>query len=270
MSFPHLISVTKLCTSGRGKIRPWVYLALTMDERKYDLIENFQYIFGTGSAPDDLKSTYLSIVTSVTEKSEDILSEILGWTRNVLVDLAEKREPTLIAASAFGNRLGEIESKYRQKSILDFVCQRAADDSEVTSELSNNPLYIRQLEIIDADTTEIEEAVISKLEAKDAVSTWTIEGHIQESSYQKYNDALTRKWHQQKGITYLQNKQLNDEEKGQLLYLECRRESESIRLNEKSVDDFFSRGSFQELANSKMVGWHPNYKHKLKESSNDT
>jgi hypothetical protein len=30
MSFPHLISVTKLCTSGRGKIRPWVYLALTV------------------------------------------------------------------------------------------------------------------------------------------------------------------------------------------------------------------------------------------------
>ncbi|PKG98618.1 hypothetical protein [Paraglaciecola sp. MB-3u-78] len=29
MSFPHLISVTKLCTSGNGKIRPWVYLALT-------------------------------------------------------------------------------------------------------------------------------------------------------------------------------------------------------------------------------------------------
>jgi hypothetical protein len=32
MSFPHLISVTKLCTSGNGKIRPWVYLALTFNQ----------------------------------------------------------------------------------------------------------------------------------------------------------------------------------------------------------------------------------------------
>ena len=38
MSFPHLISVTKLCTSGNGKIRPWVYLALTvfLTGLKYD------------------------------------------------------------------------------------------------------------------------------------------------------------------------------------------------------------------------------------------
>lgn len=248
-------------------IKEFVENFLSLDDRKYALIANFQYVFGSGSVRDDLMVSYKELVTSVSDEYEEILHEILGWTRDMLFKLAEKREPTLIQASAFGHRLGEIESKYRQKSILDFLCQRASDDEEVSTELSEKNVYVSQLEIVNASKTEIEEAVISKLEARDAISDWTVQGHIQESSYQTYSRALKNKWSQQKGITFLKNKNLSDEERGYLLYLECQRETEGIKLEHKNVGDFFSKGSLQELAKKQDIGWHPDYTNKLKEKT---
>jgi hypothetical protein len=263
-------SITALVDSPSDNIKKYVDNFLSLDKRKYTLIENFQYVYGTGSASNDLKSTYLGVNTSVTDKAEDILHEILGWTRDVLTELAEKRQATLIEAKAFGNRLGQIESKYRQQSLLEFICRRSGDDTDVVSELSQQPTYIKQLNVIDIEEKYIEEAAIAKLEVKDAVSKWTVDGDVQASSYQKYNDALQRKWQQQKTITLIRDKALNEQEKGQLLYVQCLQESENVFLENKKVDDFFSRGTYQNLANTEDVGWHPEYKKKLMEDENDT
>ncbi|MDR6982362.1 hypothetical protein J2X32_000980 [Rheinheimera pacifica] len=187
-------------------IKEYVENFTTLDERKYLLISNFQYLHGSGSVTEDLKSNYLGINTSITEYSESILQEILGWTKDALTVLAERRLPTFLQASSFGRRLGEIESKYRQQALLNFVCNRASSDPDVQSEITAQPIYIKQLNIINIDSTDILEAVIAKLESKDAISKWTIEGYVQESSYSKYSILLKNKWHLQKKITYMENK----------------------------------------------------------------
>ena len=197
--------IVKLVDKPSDNIKKYVDNFFSFDDKKYILIAHFQYAHGSGSAPQDLKKTYLDINTSINESSENILQEILGWTKDNLTLLAEKRQPTLISAEAFGKRLGEIESKYRQQTLLDFICSRAGGDVDVQSEITEQPAYIKQLDLVNIDDLGIENAVIAKLETKDAVSKWTIEGHIQEVSYSKYNDALERKWGLQKNITKHRN-----------------------------------------------------------------
>lgn len=262
--------ILDIVTTPSTNIKGYVDNFVNFDERKFLLISNFQYLHGSGSLTQDLISTYLSINTSITEYSESILQEILGWTKDVLTVLAEKRSPTLLQASAFGKRLGEIESKYRQQTLLNFVCNRASSDADVQSEITVQPTYIKQLNIINVDSEDILDAVLAKLESKDAVSKWTVEGYIQEDSYSKYNNALKIKWNVQKKITYMQSKETNDQDRGRLLYYQCRQISSDIKLENKDVDDFFSHGSLQELSHTQDIGWHPNYKIVLKGGSDDT
>jgi hypothetical protein len=259
----------KLVENPADNIKQYVENFVNMDDRKLTLIENFRYIYGSGSAQKDLLATYLSINTSVEDNATNILHEILGWTTDIARELAEQKKPIVIRASAFGTRLGKIESKYRQKGILEFICERAADDDDVVTELTQKHNYLKQLEIIGIDQSHIEEAAIAKLEAKDAVSKWTISGHVQESSYQIYSDSLARKWNQQKTITFLEHKNLESDEKGQILYIECLQKSESIKLENRFVDSFFSRGSYQSLADKDHVGWHPDYKTLLIKDNDD-
>lgn len=198
-AYSKILEFTK---SHSSDIKEYVENFTSFDERKYLLISNFQYLHGSGSVTEDLKSTYLSINTSITEYSDSILQEMLGWTKDALTVLAERRLPTLLQASAFGRRLGEIESKYRQQALLNFVCNRASSDPDVQSEITEQPVYIKQLHIINVDNKDILEAVIAKLESKDAISKWTIEGYIQEASYSKYSAILKSKWHTQKNNLY--------------------------------------------------------------------
>ncbi|MCG9767666.1 hypothetical protein L1D59_03505 [Pseudoalteromonas piscicida] len=254
----------KLVDSPSESIKKYVDNFCSFDERKYILIENFSYLSGSGSASTDLMNTYLDANTSIEEHAESIIHEILGWTKDTLTLLAEQKLPTLIEAKSFGRRLGEIESKYRHQSLLDFICKRAADDLDVQSELIEQPIYLQQLQLVNLDDTEIEEAVIAKLESKDAVTKWALEGRVQEASYAKYSDALKRKWKLQKTITFIEHSNKSEALQGELLYNQCLLGSTGVQLENKPVDDFFSHGSFQSLANTKDVGWHPNYIEKLR------
>lgn len=259
-AFPKL---EKLVNPPSESIKKYVNNFFSFDDRKYLLMANFNYLSGSSSIPRDLIKSYLEINTSIGEYAERIIHEILGWTKDTLTLLAEKKLPTFIKSESFGQRLGEIESKYRQQSLLDFVCKRAADDNDVQSELTGHPIYLQQLQLVDLDDMDIQEAIIAKLESKDAVIKWTLEGRIQEASYTKYNETLKRKWKAQKSITFIEHSEKPDESQGKLLYNQCLYAFTETKLEKKTVDDFFSHGSLQNLANSKEIGWHPSYIEKL-------
>jgi len=137
----------------------------------------------------------------------------------------------------------------------------------VQSEISQQPTYLQQLQLVNADSDEIEEAVIAKLEAKDAVIQWTLEGRIQETSYEKYSNDLKRKWKLLKNMAFIEHIDKPEHIQGQFLYNQCLNNSTDIKLEKKPVEGFFSHGSFQNLANTKDVGWHPDYIEKLKDDN---
>lgn len=265
-------SILSYVKKPSDSIKKYVENFASMDVRKYHLIVNFEYLYGSGSAPRDVEETYtqkrLGGITDPKEK-EAVLNEILGWTSNQLTNAAEKKEPTLIRASSFGNRLGEIESKYRQQTLLQYLCSRNSSSSDVLSELTKEPSYIQQLKLVELDDIDVGDAAIAKLEAEDAICMWTIDGDIQESCYENYERSVERKWRNQKTKVFRSSKGLTDEDRGATLYAECLDSTESIKLSNKEVDPFFSQGTLQSLADKLTIGWHPHYQEKLEES-NDT
>lgn len=258
-------SILTLVRIRSNNIKAYIDNFITMDERKFILIKNFDYIHGSGSVIQDLKNTYFQKrLGALEENIEDILDEIVGWVGNNLTRAAELRIPTIISAKAFGMRLGDIESKYRRRDILKFVCSRTNNSIDVKNDLTLEPIYIKQLKLIESNDTEIEEAAIAKLETKDAISKWTINGFIQESSYQDYQILLKHKWQiHQKQIIIAHGHNVTNESLGALIYYKCLETFDNIKLENKTIESFFSHGTLQTLADDLSIGWHPEYKQKL-------
>lgn len=66
------------------------------------LISKFTYIYGSGSAPHDLRESYkLHRLGALEEHLDEIMYEILGWVSDVLTLAAEKRQPTISQSQGF-------------------------------------------------------------------------------------------------------------------------------------------------------------------------
>ncbi|WP_154180719.1 ABC-three component system protein [Vibrio furnissii] len=228
------------------------------------LISKFTYIYGSGSAPHDLRESYkLHRLGALEEHLDEIMYEILGWVSDVLTLAAEKRQPTIVRAKDFGARLGEIESKYRQKTILNYFCNRSSESEDVQNAIKDAPNYIKQLNLINVDDSELEEAAIANLETKDAVVEWTLNGDVQDYSYRYYQRELRRCWGIQKQKIHLDFDGRPETEVGQRLYIECLNNVTRYYLENKKVGDFFAHGTLHSMADKLTIGWHPEFDKKL-------
>lgn len=229
------------------------------EKTRLKFICNITYEYGENIPPIELKEQYLSLNDSIEEHADDIIRNLFGWVSEVLTIYAAQKRPTVIRAEEFGTRKRVVESSYDIKTGLQYICSRNLADADVIGELSDTPTYIRQLHLIDLDDNDIAMAAVNKLEAKDAVIKWTVEGSIEESSYSKYSASLQHKWRAIKLDIFNSSSYQTDNSKGQALYGSCISRSFDVKLENREVEPFFSEGTYQVLANNSQIGWHPNY-----------
>jgi hypothetical protein len=123
--------------------------------------------------------------------------------------------------------------------------------------------YVRQLEIIEADEEDIFVAVNDFMRASVDRTEWSRVGLINETSLDDFEAALITFWRNKKKQHALTNSELGHNIQGQLLYRECSTHRRSLEGLE--VPDYFTPGSFHSLADILEVGWHPEYKIKVRQ-----
>ena len=93
---------------------------------------------------------------------------------------------------------------------------------------------------------------------------WAEEGFVFEDSLDAYDDGLIRRHTLISAELSITQKDKVDEDRGQLLYLECCK-GPSEKLQDLAVPGHFLTGSFNDLANRRKIGWHPSFKSLLLE-----
>jgi hypothetical protein len=83
-----------------------------------------------------------------------------------------------------------------------------------------------------------------------------------DSSFDEFEDGLVRTWTNLKRKTDIRLSHKDDIEKGQYLYADC--SDHKAKLEGLEIPNHFTPGSFHALSDGEAVGWHPDYKDKLK------
>jgi hypothetical protein len=94
-------------------------------------------------------------------------------------------------------------------------------------------------------------------------TAWAEKGDISKDAISSFSEELVRIWNNKKKILDITQKSLEENERGKLLYFECK--DKQVDMGAFVAPSFFTSGCFHVLADDESIGWHPEYKKILKE-----
>jgi hypothetical protein len=140
----------------------------------------------------------------------------------------------------------------------------AADQKEVQEQFKLYPNYLKQLKIIYVEDHEQVSAVSDFLRRKVNADKWIESELIDEASAQEFEENLRSYWNSTLKKLSITQKSLKPEERGQLLYYECKERQATI--GSQFALSHFVRGTYHNLANENEIGWHESWNDLLKDS----
>ncbi len=222
-----------------------------------EIVQRFQLAFGSGDPIQDVKEQ-LKTKLVPSELLETVLTQALGWVKRRTDSLINAGEPAFVKFDEFHADLTTFITKCATRRILTSVAGAPGQQSLEAEMLRT---YVRQLELIECEDEEKVHAVSAYLRAAVDRTGWSKAGLIHESSLDEFEQALETVWRNTKRRCAL-TRTADPVKQGMFVYNGCiahRRTLEGLE-----VPDYFTPGSFHSLADDERIGWHPDYKVKLK------
>ncbi|CAI0739812.1 Uncharacterised protein [Serratia marcescens] len=222
------------------------------------LICNFQLTLGSGSPQADLEACVRSHPVSPSKVS-DITSYLCGKVKRHIDMLLEAEKPAVISRDDFYIWYRSYVQKIDRQIVLS---SRAPVPSEEISREYFPGKFVQQLEIIGLPYEDLLGAVSDYLMASSDRTDWAARGEIDATSFDDLDVTLQRTWKNKQKACRLTHGGRSEQDQGQLLYVECMQFNTSIQA--MSPPSHFIPGCYHILADSLVVGWHPNYEVQLK------
>jgi hypothetical protein len=198
-----------------------------------------------------------------TEKSKQIAYSLLGWFLRRTITEIRAGQPAWTERTVFFSELnGQVErlSYRRALEVIEFVLQ----DSDVSAHRSS--LFVKQLELIDAEQDEIVEAISDYLKVKALRVKWGRNSRVSREELKVFDDSLLIRW---KTIFRRLSAQgaggkVGEVATGKQIYYATIDHREP--LGGQATEQYFTtRGRYHALANDlrKKLGWHPKFEELL-------
>ena len=231
---------------------------LTKEQRGY-LMLNFSYEHGVGSQNEEVKTLLVSNPVVPDELADHIVIYLLGWVKKTLDGRIENDEAPIIIFDEFSLELLSLVRRLDRSMILASLIAKPT-----IGELGDfsGDVFVRQLELVNVDQDYIERAALSKRRAEDNIVAWTEKGLVHESSYDDLKDELLGVWGNEKSNVTIVHSNKTAQDKGRLVLNRC--VAHKTKLQGHELESYFVPGSFHVLAENQVVGWHPDYKVKIK------
>lgn len=192
---------------------------------------------------------------------EPIYKAIIGWINLQITKMVEARKPIIIAFENYQKELGALYKEFNQKhSLMSYSNKPGA--REIDSEFRNQRTYIEQLDIIDCAYEEKVEAINDYLQAASDRTIWAEKGDVSLYSMKAYEEKLKRSWKLEKRMVLIEMKNDTPEDQGKMIYYKC--QDKKIDMDALFVPESFKNGCFHSLSDNLEIGWHPDYKTKIK------
>jgi hypothetical protein len=183
-----------------------------------------------------------------------VYKQALGWVHARLLNLLEIGKPGIIQVDDFYREIAAFND--RCASTLGLIsCAEDPTLQEVEPHLLRP--FVRQLRLIDVPIEDQILAVSNYLRASSDRTMWAEKGLIDRSAVAELAADLKNCWKNTRTKTELLHAAHPEVERGKILYSDCCLHRARIRAIEMTAG--FTQGSFHELADSRDIGWHPQY-----------
>lgn len=264
---------TKAPKEISDSLKPYIAYCFSKENESIvlDVIKRFSVELHSSDYDEKLRERFNAQIIPL-EYANELFLHMLGWVNEEIHNQIKKNMPAYLSVSEYLDELRAQTRKYNCNHILSAV-SALPEDSERHNEVQSRSTYIRQLELIDLDYTDLFEAASDFLRSRTEKIEWANRGLITQDSMHDYNDSLIRLWKAQMRIA--RNNHSSDAiSTGQLTYSTCISGVLPMRLQGCEVPPFFGAGCLYSLSNEPKshptIGWHPNYIQLLKEAKDDS
>ena len=225
------------------------------------LLPKFELHIGTDGVFEDVKTELRKKIFSLYQL-DFLIEQLNGWLNRVIIEKIETKSNSPICWEDFESHCQVLFDRARKRELLDFTVQLVIDESTVSTQRSQHPRYLRQLEAINASDDTLVEAVSDFLRAKVNRHKWIENEIIDELVATDFETRLQRFWKNTRQLIELTDKDKHEYDRGMRLYLECKNRNETIR----DMTPPFSTvaGTFHALSDAPGLGWHPYWEKQFK------
>lgn len=186
------------------------------------------------------------------------LDAVVGWLHNSAVSAWSAGTPAWVSQTTFANIRQHVVESQRRRRVRELPSRAIICDPEhVESHRSSG--FVRQLEIIDADGSTIEDAITDYIKHNHERLRLVKEGHVLDEDWDQFEDRLVEHWKpiargQPSARTKAEIRRI-----GTTVYSETQKLRENL-AGQPTEEPYLTRGAYQRLADSLLVGWHPKFK----------
>lgn len=242
------------------------YLSCIMGNKEAfkSIIQSFEFIVGSKTGSVEIKQILSDMILVSQYHVDYVHDELVGWITNFVMTKIACRELAVIPWEEYHDRFLVLFERVRARELIDFTKEYAAEHEEVREQFKAYPRYLEQLQIIDIESHEQVLAVSDFLRRKINTDKWIESELIDEASALEFEEGLRSYWNSSLKRLSITEKSLKPEERGQLLYYDCKERQATI--GSQPVLSHFVRGTYHNLANDNELGWHESWDDLLEDS----
>jgi hypothetical protein len=225
----------------------------TPDDILVPLIGNFELRCASGSPHGDFLAALAQQISFEETHIEVVAHQMLGWVKQKLELSLEKHQPAIVSRDEFFREMRAFIRKIAYQQILSSFASRPSSEQTKNEKLRT---YVRQLELIQLDETRILQAITDFLMSTADRVEWANRGLVHSSSFDELDTNLRQAWSNHSVVCEAQfgNQPIL---RGKSLYGHCM--NHQTLVQGMTAPGYFVPGCFHQLADSQIVGWHPEF-----------
>jgi hypothetical protein len=238
-----------------------VFLDAT-DSERYALVRRLAIVSNDGDPIDAIRSLLAPAIAP--HLLEVICQAGIGMAKERADKCIRGRVPAILDAGSFRMSFHAFVQKNNMPGYLTSV-PLSPDASALQKVLSGKPNFVRQLEFIEATDEQLLRAISDLLRTSADKAFWAESGQVFEGSFADWEDTLIRRHSAVESEVRDLYSEKPEALRGRLVYSRC--SVLELALDGREVPGHFSHGSFNTLADDKLLGWHPKYMELLDKDS---
>lgn len=256
-----LTEMRKIAIAGGSNTNNDAYLSF-MSLKEWEQKQLLESVFVLGESKDilgirGLIKNQLRISVEKTHVEAFLMRLEGAWFTRVIEILSFNNENS-ICLGELQAIMDDLRNEFRPTNL-------PADFTDVTHDNidigSDTRLFIEQLRLINASESALRLASLNYYRAYEQKSRWSKDGLLRPSELKKYERRLQEEWdtfQSLESFNYNLDDELQKKAFGGKVYRRCQIEG-ALPIRPDFKEAYVARGSYHELADDKVIGWHPEY-----------
>jgi len=197
---------------------------------------------------------------------EVICSSAIGQAKEAADRCIRKRVPAILAVDEFRKNFHAFVRQNNMAGFLPTFTDAPSTDA-AKALLTASPVFVKQLQLVGASEEQQLRAASDLMRTSGDKVKWAEQGLVFDGSFKDWEDTLLRMHGAAQSEVKITLSEKSQEVQGLLVYSRC--SGMAVPLDGRAVPGHFTHGGFNDLADRRRLGWHPEHEKLLGEEGKE-